>query len=330
VNFQHRQSLAAAWGSGTLSSSDGQRFPVTVKARNATALPRYFGYGRGLTHYTWTSDQHALYGGEPIPSTERDATYVLDEIVDNETELPIDQHTTDTAGHTELSFSLFDLVGLQFSPRIRDMADQRLFRLDRSIRYQHIDPPFSGTLNRDLSLGRWDDLLRVAGSVKMGWVTASLLIGKLQSYRRQNTLMRALQEYGRLIKTIHIVRCLDSPEHRRAIGRQLNRGEQLDNLRRFLFFANEGEIRRLQFEDQTTQVLCLNLAANAIITWNTVYMAEALDAISAESVAVDHDDLAHIPPTLWSHVNIYGKYNFDAGSRRSGLRPLRQGSAASA
>jgi TnpA family transposase len=52
----------------------------------------------------------------------------------------------------------------------------------------------------------------VAGSVKMGRVTASLLIGKLQSYRRQNALMRALQEYGRLIKSIHIVRCLDSPE----------------------------------------------------------------------------------------------------------------------
>jgi TnpA family transposase len=144
--------------------------------------------------------------------------------------------------------------------------------------------------------------------------------------------MRALQEYGRLIKTIHIVRCLDSPEYRRAIGRQLNKGEQLHNLRRFLFFANEGEIRRSQSEDQTTQVLCLNLAANAIITWNTVYMAEALGAIQAEGIAVDHDDLAHTPPTLWSHVNVYGKYEFDvdAGSRRNGLRPLRRASAASA
>ena len=94
------------------------------------------------------------------------------------------------------------------------MADQRLYRLDRSVRYEHIEPLFSGTLNQDLILRRWDDLLRVAGSAKMGWVTASLLIGKLQSYRRQNALIRALQEYGRLIKTIHIVRCLDSPEYR--------------------------------------------------------------------------------------------------------------------
>jgi hypothetical protein len=44
------------------------------------------------------------------------------------------------------------------------MAEQRLFRLDRSIRYQNIEPLFSGTLNRDLVLARRDDLLRVAGS----------------------------------------------------------------------------------------------------------------------------------------------------------------------
>jgi TnpA family transposase len=144
--------------------------------------------------------------------------------------------------------------------------------------------------------------------------------------------MRALQEYGRLIKTIHIVRCLDNPEYRRAIGRQLNKGEQLHKLWRFLFFANAGEIRRSQFEDQTTQVLCLNLAANAIIAWNTMDMAGALDAIRAEGVTIDDDSLAHVPPTLWSHVNVYGKYDFDvdAGSPRDELRPLRQPTAASA
>jgi hypothetical protein len=123
--------------------------------------------------------------------------------------------------------------------------------------------------------------------------------------------MRAPPEYGRLIKTIHILRCMDNPEYHRAIGRQLKKGEQLHNLRRFLFFASEGEIRGSQFEDQTTQVLCLNLAANAIIAWNTVYMAEALNALSAEGIAVDDDDLSHVAPTLWSHVNVYGRYEFD-------------------
>ena len=100
VNFQHRLPLSQNFGGGTLSSSDGQRFPVAVKTRNATALPRYFGLGRGLTYFSWTSDQFSQYGSKVAPSTSRDATYVLDEILDNERELPIVEHATDTAGFT--------------------------------------------------------------------------------------------------------------------------------------------------------------------------------------------------------------------------------------
>jgi len=160
----------------------------------------------------------------------------------------------------------------------------------------------------------------------MGWATASLMLSKLQSYRRQNALMRALQEYGRLIKSIHIVRYLDSPEFRRKIGVQLNKGESLHDLRRFVFFANEGEIRRSQHDDQTLQALCLNLVTNAVITWNTVYMAQALAAMRSEGLPVFDEDLVHLAPTLRAHVNAYGKYSFDveAGLARTGLRPLRQ------
>ena len=67
VNYQYRQPLAKIWGGGTLSSSDGQRFPVSVKSVTATALPKYFGYGRGITFYTWTSDQHSQYGTKSYP-----------------------------------------------------------------------------------------------------------------------------------------------------------------------------------------------------------------------------------------------------------------------
>ena len=155
VNFQHQQWLSGHWGGGTLSSSDGQRFPVAVKTQHATALPRYFGYGRGLTFYTWTSDKFSQYGSKVIPATVRDVTYVLDEILDNETELPIVEHTTDTTGYTEIVFALFDLLGLQFSPRIRDIGDQRFYRMDRTKAYDHLEPLLTRTIQRDRILRHW-------------------------------------------------------------------------------------------------------------------------------------------------------------------------------
>ncbi len=125
VNHQHAHPLAKTWGTGTLSSSDGQRFPFTVRNPTARAMRRYY-TRTGGTIYTWTSDQHTQYGTRVIPTTIREATYVLDAILDNETDLDIDEHT---AGYTDLIFGLFDLTGLTFSPRIQDLANQRLWRL---------------------------------------------------------------------------------------------------------------------------------------------------------------------------------------------------------
>jgi TnpA family transposase len=59
---------------------------------------------------------------------------------------------------------------LQFSPRRRDTADQQLYRADRRVRYDHIEPSFSGTIKRDLILGRSDDLVRLAALLKIGWM----------------------------------------------------------------------------------------------------------------------------------------------------------------
>jgi TnpA family transposase len=172
---------------------------VAGKFRNATALPRYF-LSQGLTFSVWTSDQFSQCGTKVVPATIRDATYVLDAILDNETELAIAEHTTDTGGFTEIVFASFDLLGMQFAPRLRDIGAQQLYRLTREQRPRHLAPRIKATIRQDFILRHWDDLLRLAGSLKLGWVTASVFISKLQAYPRQNILARALQEYGRLLK----------------------------------------------------------------------------------------------------------------------------------
>ncbi len=325
VNYHHSLSLSQLWGGGTLSSSDGQRFPVAVKNRQAVALPRYFGYGRGVTFYTWTSDQFSQYGNKVIPSTTRDATYLLDGILDNETDLTILEHTTDTAGYTEVIFALFDLLGLSFAPRIRDVGGQQLYKVKRQMSEATLKPLFKRRINQQLILDSWDQLLRVAGSLKRGWVTASLLIGKLQSFSELNQLLEALQEYGRLIKTIFILRYLNNQDYRRLIHRQLNRGESIHSLRRFLMFARQGELRKHKQEELANQASCLTLVTNAVIVWNTIYIAAVLDYLRQEGYSINEEDIAHLSPARFDHINPYGKYHFDLteNQNRKGLRQLR-------
>jgi TnpA family transposase len=179
----------------------------------------------------------------------------------------------------------------------------------------------------DLILKHWDELLRVAGSLKLGWVTASLFIAKLQAFRRQNALTRALPEYGRIAKTLFILKYVEDVQFQRRIGVQLNKGEALHALRRFLFsVANEGQVRRRHIEEQINQASCLNLVTNAVVAWNTVYMSAILDQLRAEGFLVNDVDVAHLSPARYEHINPYGKYHFDLGRARdrSHLRPLRK------
>lgn len=311
-----------------MTSSDGQRFPLKGTVRQARALPRYFGYGKGITFYTWTSDQFSQYGSKAIPSTTRDATYILDEILNNETELTILEHTTDTAGYTELIFALFDLLGLRFCPRIRDLGDQQLYRTSR-IRmdeYPKLKDHVSEVINTQQILNQWDEMLRLIGSLKKGWVTASLIVQKLQSYPRQHPLTRALQEYGKLIKTLHILGWYESLQTRRRVSSQLNKGEAIHSLRTHLCYANQGKVKGQPDEQLNHQVGSLNLITNIIILWNTLYMSKVVEQLKSEGYTVDESSLKHIWPTHFEHINIYGQYRFnlDEMGKNRELRDLRQ------
>ncbi len=234
IDYHQRLPLTTVFGAGTLSSSDGQRFPVRGKSTSAREMVIHG--GRVLSTYTQVTDQHATYGTKIIVATKREAHYVLDEILGNATDLPITEHATDTHGVTLVNFGLFDLLGMQLSPRIRDLGRITLYRpgprRDTEARFPHAGPLMTRRAALELIAEHWDDLLRLAGSLKFGHATASLLVGKLSASGRQNTLATALKEYGAVRRTVYAARYLSDPDYRRKISRQLNKGESLHALRR--------------------------------------------------------------------------------------------------
>jgi len=98
------------------------------KNRHARRSHRPWGTARDSPFTVGPRNQLSQYGSKPVIITARDATYVLDAILGNETELAILEHTTDTAGATEIIFALFDLLGLRFTPRYAISASRRLYR----------------------------------------------------------------------------------------------------------------------------------------------------------------------------------------------------------
>ena len=119
------------------------------------------------------------------------------------------------------NFALFDLVGKQLSPRIRDLGKITLCRPGPRVgyvaRYPHAGPLLTRRLQTDLIIACWDDLLRVAASVHGGHTTAALVVGKLcSSKKQQNTLTVAMKEYGTLRRTVYAALMWNQPLSSRA------------------------------------------------------------------------------------------------------------------
>jgi hypothetical protein len=142
VNHHYGLELSKVFGGGTMSSSDGQRFPV--RGKSLTGRDMVIHGGRVLSTYTHVSDQWSTYGTKIIVPTAREAHFALDEFLGNATDLPITEHTTDTHSATLINFGLFDLVGKALTPRMRDLTKITLVRDDTPTQigklYPHAGP----------------------------------------------------------------------------------------------------------------------------------------------------------------------------------------------
>ena len=72
---------------------------------------------------------------------------------------------------------MFWLLGYQFSPRLADIGEARFWRLDPAADYGVLNGIARHRVNAALIARSWDDLLRVAGSLQSGRVSASELLG---------------------------------------------------------------------------------------------------------------------------------------------------------
>ena len=308
VNAHSRHPFAFWWGEGNTSSSDGQRFAAGGRGEASGQVNARYGREPGVLFYTHISDQYAPFHTQVISATARDATYVLDGLLYHESDLRIEEHYTDTAGFTDHVFALMHLLGFRFAPRIRDLSDKRLYVSGDTKAYPALAPLIGGTINLRQIRIHWDELLRLATSIKQGTVTASLMLRKLGSYPRRNGLATALRELGRIERTLFTLDWLQNTELRRRVQIGLNKGEARNALARAVFFNRLGELRERSFENQRYRASGLNLVVAAIILWNTVYLERCINVLREHGHPVDDGLLQHLSPMGWEHINLTGDY----------------------
>src|SRR6202011_258048 len=115
INQQQREPLAAVFGGGSASSSDGQFFRAGGFGREASSINAHYGDEPGVKFYTPLSDRYAPFHTKVIAATASEAAHVLDGLLYHQSEVAARRHHTDGGGDSAHAISL--IVNRPFSTR---------------------------------------------------------------------------------------------------------------------------------------------------------------------------------------------------------------------
>jgi len=100
-------------------------------------------------------------------------------------------------------------------------------------------------------------------------------------------------------------------ELRRRVQIGLNKGEARNALARAVFFYRHGRVQDRSHAQQQRRAQGLNLVVAAIILWNTLELARAVEELQHEGMHITEEQLAHLSPMDWEHINLTGDYVWD-------------------
>ncbi len=250
---------------------------------------------------------------------------MLDGLMLHGTSLKITEHYTDTGGASDHVFGLSRMLGFRFVPWLRDLGDRKLASIGPASQYPGLKDLLGKPLRTDVIIECWDEVVHTVASLEARTVAPSVVLKKLAAYRRQNRLDLAIQEIGRIERTLFILDWLEDPDPPAPLpGRpQQGRGPALPRPGD-LYTQRQGRITDRTLLNQSFRASGLNLVIAAIVYWNTIYMERAVQHLRSTGVDAPDHLLTHVAPLGWSHISLTGDYLWEqAAQRLLGYHPLR-------
>jgi len=308
VNAISRLDITKAWGDGTTSSSDGQRFSLHRNVLQKSYSHAFNDFA--LEFYHFVADNYAPYFSLAHECADRDAPFVLDGILYNESDLNIEEHYTDTHGFTDINFAAFAMFGKHFVPRIRGLKKQAIFCIDTEKDYGPLKVLLAKKnrlLHPEWIVEEWDRMGHFYASLESGHTTASTALKRLNGFSGKNHFYRANRELGRVIRTEHTLNFMSDPDMRKRNRRGLLKGEEIHALARDTKYGHQGRLHGRGWLQQKYSCSCLTLVIASIIYWQ----AKEIHRVIQTHALPEHIDLAflsNISPVSWKNVILYGDY----------------------
>ncbi len=189
------------------TSSDGQKVTVAVESLHANYSHKYFGTQMGVSIYSFIDEDHKLYHSTVMVPSEREATFMIDGLLANEL-VKSTTHSTDTHGYSEINFAITHFLDISFAPRIKNVKAQQIYKFESAAEANREGWKMmtAGNINTDLIEEQWDAILRFVATIKLHEAQAAELFKRLNSQSLQHPLYAALKQFGRIIKSIFLLK----------------------------------------------------------------------------------------------------------------------------
>ena len=289
------------------SSADGQRFGSKHGNPHVGHAPKHFGLKRSGIVYTLVAS-HFATNGKVISARSHESHHLFDVVYNSKSELKAKIVSTDTHGTNQFNYAILNAFGYQFTPRYAKFKHRFLTEFD--VDYdKSVELSLTKDINWKLIESEWDNITKIFLSLGMRTVQQSTLVKKLCSYPKKNSTMQALAEYNRVFKCLHLLGYADGKQLRQVIQESLNRGEQLQGLKRALASLGGNRFRGKDPEEMEMWNACADILVNCIVYYN----AKIMSSFKTHCINSGNEKqlvfLKNISPASWEHIMLNGFYD---------------------
>jgi TnpA family transposase len=309
INLYLQFELVGQWGTGETAVADGTHFEIY---EDNLLAEHHIRYGKtGGIAYRHIADNYIALFSRFIACGTYEATYILDALLENLSDLHPKRVHADTHGQSAAVFGFAYLLGIELMPRIRSWRKLNLYRSTRSQYYSRRDPLFSGTVNWSLIREHYDLFMQLSIATQSGALAPSAVLARINSYSTRNRFALALQELGKAVRTTFLLDWIMNDSMRRAVHKCTTKIERHHRFAKHLAFGEHGLLRSNDPSDQEKAIVYNELVANAVALQNVVDQTRALHALKSEGTRFSNADLAFLSPYGTSNLKRFGNFPTD-------------------